>query len=56
MLGAPVAALASEFGLSEHWVRERIEAVRLCGKQIRLNLFDSVDSSLLAMNSSDNRV
>jgi len=42
MLGVPMADLATRFGLSEHWVAERIEAVRLClGRQVRLNLLAS---------------
>jgi Mor family transcriptional regulator len=39
MLGSSVEDLAREFALSEHWVQERIEAVRWCvEKQVRLNL------------------
>jgi hypothetical protein len=39
MLGKSPAALAHQFGLAEHWVVERIEALRLClGKQVRVNL------------------
>jgi hypothetical protein len=39
MLGKTPAVLAKQFGLSEQWVSERIEAIRLClGKQVRLNL------------------
>ncbi len=41
MLGTSPAELARQFALSEHWVTERIEAVRLCGKQVRLNLLDA---------------
>lgn len=41
MLGSSTAELARTFALSEEWVTERIEAVRLCGKQVRVNLFDS---------------
>lgn len=41
MLGSSAAELARQFALPEHWVSERIEAVRLCGKQVRLNLLDS---------------
>ena len=42
MLGASCAMLAKQFGLSEHWVAERIEALRLClEKQVRLNLLDT---------------
>ena len=41
MLGSSPAELARQFALSEDWVLERIEAVRLCGKQVRVNLFDS---------------
>lgn len=42
MLGSSVTALAKEFSLSEQWVAEHIEAMRLClGKQVRLNFFDS---------------
>jgi hypothetical protein len=41
MLGVPIAELAKQFRLSENWVAERIEAVRLCiGKQLRVNLLD----------------
>jgi len=39
MLGRSPAELAVDFGLSENWITERIEAVRLCiEKQVRLNL------------------
>jgi hypothetical protein len=41
MLGTSSAELARQFAVSEHWVTERIEAVRLCGKQVRLNLLDA---------------
>jgi hypothetical protein len=41
MLGASAAELAQQFALSEHWVAERIEAIRLCiGRQVRLNLLE----------------
>jgi hypothetical protein len=41
MLGASTPELARQFALSEHWVAERIEAVRLCmEKQVWLNLLD----------------
>lgn len=41
MLGAPIQQLAREFALSEHWIQERIEAVRWClEKQVRLNLLE----------------
>ncbi len=43
MLGRTPSELAAEFGLSETWVTERVEAVRLCiEKQVRLNLVSSV--------------
>jgi len=42
MLGSSPAELAKRFALPEYWVTERIEAVRLCGKQIRLNLLGSM--------------
>ena len=46
MLGASAADLARQFALSEQWVIERIEALRLCiGKQVRLNLLDSARQS-----------
>jgi hypothetical protein len=46
MLGSSVAELARKFTLSEHWVAERIEAIRLCiGKQVRLNLLESTQQS-----------
>jgi hypothetical protein len=46
MLGRSVKELAAEFGLSENWVAERIEAVRLCvEKQVRLNLVSPVKSA-----------
>ena len=45
MLGSSPAELATQFGLPEDWVTERIEAVRLCGKQVRLNLLDSAPRS-----------
>lgn len=46
MLGSSAAELARKFALSEHWVAERIEAIRLCiGKQVRLNLLDSARQS-----------
>ena len=39
MSGSSPRDLALHFGLAEHWVAERIEAVRLCiHKQVRLNL------------------
>lgn len=42
MLGSSVSDLAKQFSLSEDWVKERIEAMRLCvEKQVRLNLLDS---------------
>lgn len=41
MLGSSPAELAKQFALPENWVIERIESVRLCGKQVRLNLLDS---------------
>jgi hypothetical protein len=38
-MGASFASLAKEFGVAEHWVAERVEAVRLClGKQVHVNL------------------
>lgn len=40
MLGKPVAEIAAQFGLPEYWVSERIEAVRLLTKQVRLNLLE----------------
>jgi hypothetical protein len=43
MLGVSVDALAKRFGLPEDWVAERIEAVRLLNKQVRLNLLEVVD-------------
>ena len=47
MLGAPVQQLAREFALSEHWVQERIEAVRWClEKQVRLNLLERANRPL----------
>jgi hypothetical protein len=46
MLGRSPRELAEDFGLSENWVAERIEAVRLCvEKQVRLNLVTSVPAS-----------
>ena len=45
MLGSSPAELAKQFALPEYWVIERIEAVRLCGKQIRVNLLDSASQS-----------
>ncbi|HSU29678.1 MAG TPA: hypothetical protein VLJ11_00465 [Bryobacteraceae bacterium] len=46
MLGRSPKELAEDFGLSENWVAERIEAVRLCvEKQVRLNLVKSVRAS-----------
>jgi hypothetical protein len=46
MLGSSAAELATKFALSEHWVAERIEAIRLCiGKQVRLNLLESPQQS-----------
>jgi len=40
MLGISIVDLAKQFTLSEHWIAERIEAVRLCfGKQVRVKLF-----------------
>jgi Mor family transcriptional regulator len=45
MLGSSTAELARQFALSEYWVSERIEAVRLCGKQVRLNLLDAAPES-----------
>ncbi|MBV9264789.1 MAG: hypothetical protein JO061_01335 [Acidobacteriaceae bacterium] len=39
MLGKSPAMLAKQFGRPEHWISERIEAIRLClGKQVRVNL------------------
>src|SRR5437660_7330666 len=39
MLGSSTSELAKRFGLSEHWVSERIQAVRWCvEKQVRVNL------------------
>ena len=40
MLGVSIAALANRFDLPEHWVRQRIEAVCLLMKQVRLNLLE----------------
>jgi hypothetical protein len=46
MLGRSPRELAEDFGLSENWIAERIEAVRLCvEKQVRLNLVTSVPTS-----------
>lgn len=46
MLGRSPRELAEDFGLSENWIAERIEAVRLCvEKQVRLNLVTSVPAS-----------
>ncbi len=46
MLGSSITELARKFALSEHWVAERIEALRLCiGKQVRLNLLGSARRS-----------
>jgi len=46
MLGTSEAKLARKFALPEHWIRERIEAMRLCiEKQIRLNLLDNAGAS-----------
>lgn len=43
MLGRTQAELATDFGLSENWIAERVEAVRLCiEKQVRLNLVSPV--------------
>lgn len=47
MLGSSTQQLAKEYRVSEHWVAERIEALRLCiGKQVRVNLLDSAERSL----------
>ena len=47
MLGRTPAELAADFGLSETWVTERVEAVRLCiEKQVRLNLVSPVKEPL----------
>jgi hypothetical protein len=46
MLGKSAAELAAQFALSEHWVAERIEAMRLClGTQLRINLLASGEMS-----------
>lgn len=46
MLGRTPSQLAAEFGLSETWIAERVEAVRLCiEKQVRLNLVSPVKDS-----------
>lgn len=46
MLGRSPKELAADFGLSENWITERIEAVRLCvEKQVRLNLVAAVPTS-----------
>ena len=46
MLGRTPSQLAAEFGLSETWIAERVEAVRLCiEKQVRLNLVSTVKNS-----------
>ncbi|HEY1213600.1 MAG TPA: hypothetical protein VGE93_08210 [Bryobacteraceae bacterium] len=46
MLGRSAKELAVEFSLSENWIAERIEAVRLCvEKQVRLNLVTAVPTS-----------
>jgi hypothetical protein len=46
MLGASAAQLARQFALSEHWVVERIEAIRLCiGRQVRLNLLEPLEQA-----------
>ncbi|MBV8830930.1 MAG: hypothetical protein JO108_17045 [Acidobacteriaceae bacterium] len=46
MLGKSAAELAAQFALSEHWVAERIEAMRLClGTQLRINLLASPETS-----------
>ena len=43
MLGRSPSELAADFGLSETWIAERVEAVRLCvEKQVRLNLISPV--------------
>lgn len=47
MLGRTPAELATEFGVSENWIVERVEAVRLCiEKQVRLNLVSPIKESL----------
>lgn len=46
MLGRTPTELAAEFGMSETWIAERVEAVRLCiEKQVRLNLVSQVKDS-----------
>lgn len=46
MLGRTPSEMAAEFGLSENWIAERVEAVRLCiEKQVRLNLISPVKDS-----------
>jgi hypothetical protein len=46
MLGRTPTELAADFGLSETWIAERVEAVRLCiEKQVRLNLVSPVKES-----------
>ena len=47
MLGKSVADLGNTFDVPEHWVRERIEAMRLCiEKQVRLNLLEATAEHL----------
>ncbi|HYZ71901.1 MAG TPA: hypothetical protein VE641_02405, partial [Chthoniobacterales bacterium] len=42
MLGTSIQDLSERFTLSEQWIEERIEALRLCLRmQVRLHLFDT---------------
>lgn len=46
MLGSSINELADQSALPREWVRERVEAMRLClEKQVRLNLLSCVASS-----------
>ncbi len=46
MLGRTASELAEDFGISENWISERVEAVRLCiEKQVRLNLVTPLSTS-----------
>ena len=45
MLGVSAAVLAKRFNLPEHWVSQRIEAVCLLMKQVRLNLLEIAEGT-----------
>jgi Mor family transcriptional regulator len=46
--GTPVRELAQRYGFSEGWVAERVEAARLCHRQIKITQILPSDHTFLA--------